>query len=583
MGEVIAVLNGVEFRTRHNDYGLNRPSTKNNDYHVVEKIDLPDVPPAVKEKGSVKEQAEEMRMWFKAFKESNHKLRDYRKYFRPVLCYLEGAWTITDPDKGIDEPFSSDRHFLSAIDWNELHRQIRFTSYSGNKNNGENLAFLPTTIIDMINDTIPVYAQWNYRILCHPLNKYLETNRLRVVDDLSPRLSFGRSLDSHAKSRAARFQMNPVNTGEFQEGHTTYEHLDNLMYEIPGKDNYKRYLKDESFGLRALNYVDVKKNFNAARYHRMYQVKKSGANGRSHIRRGFSDKNLFVALNTRKKVAEQTVHDQCKLNKAGEKYCLKTYRQRWSYAIPLEIIYLTPLGKWNPYDIEYNEDAVQERSRKGGKTKESAFKCAGSKHYYLTPSEFYTGKVANADAADTSKRAVGVLNKKGEVCSVMASGVHIMLPEIEGVGVVRTRYPIAPVHQEGSAIWKELQALRDLILIQEGRTKLLRAEYGLGTNLNTPYIGKDGHKVVFSMQYAPPDSGSGVTAHTHTITLTAANIQDLKRGKNINVVTSEASGHTHKLVLRYNKNSKTPYSYVTCDQRSVCWDDHGKQLRVVDN
>ena len=33
-------------------------------------------------------------------------------------------------------------------------------------------------------------------------------------------------------------------------------------------------------------------------------------------------------------------------------YC-QTWEQRWSFAIPLEIIYLTPLQSWNPYNLKY--------------------------------------------------------------------------------------------------------------------------------------------------------------------------------------------------------------------------------------
>ena len=63
-----------------------------------------------------------MREWFKAWKASNTTHRDYRKYFRPVLCYLEGAWTN---DLDLDEPFDSDRHQLEAESWFELQEQIR--------------------------------------------------------------------------------------------------------------------------------------------------------------------------------------------------------------------------------------------------------------------------------------------------------------------------------------------------------------------------------------------------------------------------------------------------------------------------
>jgi hypothetical protein len=87
---------------------------------------------------------------------------------------LEGTWTKSTPN--IDEPFDSDRHFVDATSWFELQEKIRFTSYTGRKDNLENFAYLPTTIIEG-NETTTVFAQWNYRILCHPLKDYLPVNR----------------------------------------------------------------------------------------------------------------------------------------------------------------------------------------------------------------------------------------------------------------------------------------------------------------------------------------------------------------------------------------------------------------------
>ena len=116
-----------------------------------------------------------MREWFKAWKSQDYSVRDYRKYFKPVLCYLEGSWTTASDD--IDEPFESDRHFLDAKTCFELQEKVRFTSYTGSKDNLENFSFLPTTIIDIINGTIPVFAQWNYRILCHPVSRDIPLNR----------------------------------------------------------------------------------------------------------------------------------------------------------------------------------------------------------------------------------------------------------------------------------------------------------------------------------------------------------------------------------------------------------------------
>jgi hypothetical protein len=175
MGELIAVLNGVEFRTRHNDYRLYMPSRTSREYHVTEEIPFPDVPPEVTSRSNITEQVEEMVEWFKAWKSGKYEKRDFRKYFKPVLCYLEGTWTRST--RNIDEPFKSDRHFVDASSWFDLQEKIRFTSYTGRKDNLENFAYLPTTIMETVNDTTAVFAQWNYRILCHPLKTYIHWNR----------------------------------------------------------------------------------------------------------------------------------------------------------------------------------------------------------------------------------------------------------------------------------------------------------------------------------------------------------------------------------------------------------------------
>ena len=56
MGEIIAVLNGVEFRTRHNDYRLYMPSTTSTKYGLVEDIPFPEVPPEVLQQPTIPDQ-----------------------------------------------------------------------------------------------------------------------------------------------------------------------------------------------------------------------------------------------------------------------------------------------------------------------------------------------------------------------------------------------------------------------------------------------------------------------------------------------------------------------------------------------
>ncbi|KAK3089864.1 hypothetical protein FSP39_007171 [Pinctada imbricata] len=168
MGEVIAVLNGLEFRTRHNDYKLRMPSKSSHAYNAIEDLPFPPVPPSVLSQPNVSAQMEEMRNYFKAWKYQNYHYRDYRKYFKPVLCYMEGGWTTNT--KTLDEPFQSDRHFVDAKSWFDLQEKIRLTSYTGGKSNLENFSYLPSVIMNVRNGTAE-FAQWNYRIMCHPIQR----------------------------------------------------------------------------------------------------------------------------------------------------------------------------------------------------------------------------------------------------------------------------------------------------------------------------------------------------------------------------------------------------------------------------
>lgn len=56
-------------------------------------------------------------------------------------------------------------------------------------------------------------------------------------------------------------------------------------------------------------------------------------------------------------------------------------------------------------------------------------------------------------------------DQQGNVHEMKGAGHRIMMPIIPDVpGRVRTRYPVSPVHEEGSAVWRELAALREMIM-----------------------------------------------------------------------------------------------------------------------
>ena len=146
----------------------------------------------------------------------------------------------------------SDRHFVDAKSWMELHEKSRYVAYSGTKSRLENLSFLPTKIMNMGNDSMPIFAQWNYRIMCHPVKRDIPLDRLRVVEDLSSRMMTQRNMLRHTNARSARFQLN-IKDEKFNwrsdraQGWKTL--LDELMSEIPGKDNYQGMIYKYLFNL----------------------------------------------------------------------------------------------------------------------------------------------------------------------------------------------------------------------------------------------------------------------------------------------------------------------------------------------
>lgn len=222
---------------------------------------------------------------FKAWRDQNPRVRDYRKYFKPILCYLEGAWFKSKLANDLEESFQSDRHFLDAQSWGTLHAKAEFMAYSGSKSRKENLAVLPSAFFGR-NGTFPRVAQFNYRILCHPLREDLPLSHLHVVEDVSNRF-FGtrkRTMAQQRMSRAARFGFNSRRSanrgGQFQVGL-----LDELMAQVPGKDNYGGKIFSAPDDEEGTFQVDGSKPLNQAFYHRYYQLKNRDAMGMNLIHR----------------------------------------------------------------------------------------------------------------------------------------------------------------------------------------------------------------------------------------------------------------------------------------------------------
>jgi hypothetical protein len=202
---------------------------------------------------------------------------------------MEGAWLKQTLD--FTESFESDRHFVDAKDWRELYDKNRFLYQSGRKSTQENLPFLPLSIRGLegvrANETTPAFANWEYRIICTPLKEYLPLYNFRITSDLAIQMGTATGMSTLTElkaSRRARFDLNHVNQTSWVEGKFSYGLIDELMYQMPGKDGYSAELRDDAFGATATEVVTtdgVALELNTARYTRYYSVGKNDAMGRS--------------------------------------------------------------------------------------------------------------------------------------------------------------------------------------------------------------------------------------------------------------------------------------------------------------
>jgi len=578
MGEVQAVLNGVEFSTRHNDYQLRMAHRNSSRYHDTEYIDAPEVPPSVLAAGSVAAQVDEMREYFVAWATQNSSHRDYAPYFRPTLVYMEGAWVNAGEE--LTEPFFSDRHSIEAETWQEVHETMRFLSNSGVKNVAENMVNLPQAVRDVSGDAghIPRFAQFEYRINAHPLEADVPLSRFRPVNDLA---TFKRLIDhgwdidelKRGESRAVRYELNqycdrPHNctpsANSFSDRRRQYSYVDYLMQQVPGKDNYGANLTDtfdQSSAFVNHGHVGPAPPLNVGYYSRYYGSAQNDAMGRTRRRRSFSDPNMWAAMTTQADVSGVSVQ----LDNVGNgcNGCDDRLEQKWTYAFPLEIVYMTPLTRWNPYNIiEYSgadRHAPVANGRDGGLTPSTAFNGSSSYRFYRTPAELFEGGLPG-DAADTDLGIVGVLDSAGQVQRVVASGHRIHLPEIRGIPhIVRQRYPIAPIHEEGSATWKETKALADIV--GDGLTPTLLGEAFQSIG-NTPGGGS-------GPQARRLQLTQGSTGHVHALSLSSADMTELFAGRTVTVTSELRNGHQHECIISRDADGTLSVDTMTP------YEDHG--------
>lgn len=583
MADCGAVLNGYHFRTRHNDYSLHKPVSGNtaDDFNQGESLDWPALPGnrIDWETAPVSEQVSEMREWFKAWMQQDTSPRDYRAFFTPQLCYLEGWLEYATANGKLDDPFTSERHELESATWQDLMDQVRQRLMSGEKSILENGAYMPQILVDVDADGLPVRANFQYSIKCHSLSFDVPFQRLRAVRDLhtSDEPDGRRALFEFDSMCSTAYQADKPFTAsgnQVKKCKSEFKsYLDEIMEQIPGKDNYDgEIFRDEFFNNKDKSMI------NLAYYNRGYTQVSKDANGVNSHMRGFSDPNLFVAETTQEKVVEfRGSSDE---------------GRRFSWAIPFELLYLTPLRTWNPYKIKiFTAEEIRGKEMqcvlgRGGKcgccesmkscsegdamSREDKKKCAWNgvykNHFYITPAELFgdTAYTREVDSADTSGGFQYVLDHTGEPRKVGPAGIAIFSPPVDGVSV-RQRYPVMPRHEEGTTVWKELEMVKALL-----RRKDAYNDYRGSTDAF-----REKARRIFALNSAGSLAETGAVTvrrslqasdHSHDVHLSQDQRQALAHGQKLRVKTSPAAdGHSHVVDLGPSGDDASEHTVQTSE------------------
>jgi hypothetical protein len=388
LGQLWVNTNGYIFQTRHNDYRLYKKKTG---FLEVEE-NLPPQSPSLSIDG--------MKDLFKRYIEGElHE--DEKGLFRWDLTYLEAFFF--EVDSPFDVPrdlFSSFRHaFPEDVNYAQMNDGVVTVSAWGYKTRFENYPFV--SFFSLPNGK---YAALAYRILTEPLTAF---NGKRWWEFLETYDIFShKDIGFFSALKRFRFRSDVVDINKIVEG-------------IPGLDGV---------GAQILNWENVDgeeiTGVNFAYYHRRYNLRPDAVNLSSWTT-GINDPNLFVAHTSSPNVFRKT-----------------------SYLIPLELVLRTPLETWNPYGIPtvstVSGDGLSSGTPYSGRN-EAGF-------WFFTPAELFAGGLEAATVADTNTSPRWVKDSSGVPRLCYPSGIWIVTPGIDGVGHLRTRFPIAPDACE-SGIW----------------------------------------------------------------------------------------------------------------------------------
>ena len=439
--ELQAAINGYPVQTRHTDYRWLEAADGR--YLANTPAAMPTLPAAIAAEETVAGQMALMKNFYRAlasFDEAT--FEGFRDHVDVHVSYME-IWPEEVIDSRLVDAVHSFRHTLDGETIEKVHAATIAHALTGQKPVGENTSLTPRLVRLSDDRGTPRYAVTRYRVLTKRLGTLAEwpvDEITDVVDDPATRIRFDQGGKAFANSRQSRFRVLHARGDIEIAARSGPGLLDRIMAQIPGLDGPGAEIAEQSAETRGRvirGFGDT--DLNAAHYSRWHALPPGGS--QSDTRRGFNDPTLFVAQATREEVAG---------------FAARGHDFRVSWAIPMEIILAPPHMVWNPYRLpELENRAAVTANGANGNTAATAF--AGihpDRYWYMTPDELFTGRPG-------WRQRAWVRDAQGTARRVRASGVYIFMPRMENCGPVRLRYPIAPIHHEGSPAYGHALAIRE--------------------------------------------------------------------------------------------------------------------------
>lgn len=177
----------------------------------------------------------------------------------------------------------------------------------------------------------------------------------------------------------------------------------------------------------------------------------------------------------------------------------------------------------------------------------------------------FSGASVESSAKDTARGVLRVLDQEGNEKQVLELLEPYILPPIKDVGVLRTRYPVFPSFGEGSFVWKELNAKREVMNEDKWQRHVLEECWSQPGN----------EDITLLMGYS---TCACAPRHTHEIKLDAA-VQMLKVAS-VDQRISLINAHFHSVLIRYDPSRSS--TNEQCDgNSSQCWDKHVRRFTVA--